>query len=132
MITLADNAVTLELPADMAWTDEFTWSPVKQAVTPMVTGSVLIEHSVQQSGRPITLAGGQDRAWVSYGDIVQLKSWADEPGLELTLTIRGVSRSVVFRHEDSAPALDPGMPLEHTDRTDNTQRWFCTLRFLEL
>lgn len=132
MITLADNAVTLELPADMAWLDEFSWSPVKQSTTPTVTGSVVIEHSVMQSGRSITLAGGQDRAWISYGDLVQLKSWADEPGLELTLTIRGVARTVVFRHEDGSGALEAGMPLEHTDRTDNTQRWYCTLRFLEI
>lgn len=103
--TLSHGATTVTLPGGLDWTDEFTWSPVEQTATPSVTGALIVQIGSRVSGRPITLAGGNNRAWVK-GDVVrQLQAWAQTPGLELTLTLRGIPRQVIFRHHEK-PAFE--------------------------
>ena len=53
-------------------------------------------------GRPITLAPPVAGAsWISRAALDQLKAWVAVPGQVMTLQLRGVTRSVVWRlHED--------------------------------
>lgn len=97
-VTLSKGAVTLSLPSDLAWTDELSWSAVEQTQTYTTTGALLIEEATKQAGRPYTLEGSEDRAWCERGLVLALKAWADAPGAVMTLTIRGVARSVTFDH----------------------------------
>jgi len=61
-ITLTYNATTAHLSDRLAWTDEYSWSPVVQATAPSTTGALLVDVGVLQAGRPITLEGVDTRA----------------------------------------------------------------------
>lgn len=105
MTTLSDGTTTLTLPDDLDWQDEFSWSPVVQTAEPSVTGAVLVQIGTRQAGRPITLVGDEQRAWVRGDVVTALDAWSHVAGQVLTLMLRGVSRSVIFRHHE-APAFD--------------------------
>lgn len=97
-VTLSKDAVTLDLPSDLSWADELSWSAVEQTQTYTTTGALLIEEATKQAGRPYTLEGSEDRAWCTRSLVLALRAWADTPGAVMTLTIRGVARNVTFDH----------------------------------
>src|SRR5512137_2969186 len=98
---LADGAV-VSLPDDLLWTDEHAWTPAVAAVSYLVTGALLVQSATRQAGRPITLAGAADMAWVKRAVIDMLHEWAAVPltdtagQLELTLPSAEVI-TVAFR-----------------------------------
>ncbi len=130
-ITLTKDSTTLDLPDAMEWVDELTWSPVQQSKTYTTTGALLIEEATRQSGRPITLQGGEDRTWCTRALVLTLRTWAASPGAVLTLVLRGVSRQVTFDHERGA--LE-GLPvLFYADASVAADDWYVpTIRLLEL
>lgn len=101
-IILTDGDAVLTLPGDLEWTDEYAWTPVEQESGYSLTGALIVEQSVKQAGRPVTLQGAEDRAWIRRADVDRLHAWVALPGLQLTLTLRGSERAVIFRR-DSAP-----------------------------
>lgn len=102
MITLSDGLATVELPYDLVWTDR-NWSPVAQSFTRSVTGAVILMEASGRQGRPITLEpprrGG---GWWPMREEAQIQVWLGTPGQTLTLTIRGSTHAVRFRHHDGA------------------------------
>ena len=121
--TLTDVTTTVTLPAELLRTDEYGYSPVRQSVTPTLTGALWVDVSTMQTGEPITLAGGRDDNGV-YGAITRtqlatLRAMADQPGQPHTLTYRGQAYTVIWRHHD-APAVSaedvvPFSDLLHSD-----------------
>lgn len=127
----AASATTVTLPDALNWVDEYTWSPVEQTKTYTTTGALLIEESVKQAGRPITLEGNEDRTWCTRALVDTLRAWAATPGIVLALTIRGTARDVTFDHEKGALQ---GLPvIFYADGSiDATDFYVPTLRLLEL
>jgi hypothetical protein len=111
MTTLTYNAATVTIPDDALWVDEFTWAPVEQRREFTVTGALVVDVAARQAGRPITLRGGRDGRMaygcMTYSDLATLKTWAAIPGARPTLTLRGVSRTVVFDHTQAAITATP-------------------------
>lgn len=105
MPTLSDASLTIDLPDALLWTDQHDWSPVVQAVSTSLTGATLIDVGVHQAGRPITLTGSENHAWLHYSVLNHLKSFAGTPLKTMTLLLQGMSFQVIFRHHD-APALE--------------------------
>ncbi len=102
-ITLTHGDTTIVLPDDLAWVDEFSWSPVVQSQAYTTTGALLLEHGIKQAGRPITLEGSEDRAWCTRSLVQTLRDWAAVPGISLALVLRGVTYpAVTFNHEGGA------------------------------
>ncbi|MEW6487658.1 MAG: hypothetical protein AB1578_07060 [Thermodesulfobacteriota bacterium] len=98
------------LPADLLWVDEFAWTPVEQAREYTLDGSLILEEAVMQAGRPITLASGPDRAWVTRTTVAALYALAQAPAA-LALTLHdGRAFSVVFRHAERALEAEPVVP----------------------
>jgi len=130
-LTHAASSTTLTLPDALAWTDEYTWSPVQQSKDYTTTGALILEHATKQAGRPITLEGAEDRTWCTRALVDQLHAWAQTAGVQLSLTIRGVAHSVTFDHEKGALQ---GLPvLFYADGSIASDDWYVpTLRFLEL
>lgn len=130
-MNLTSGATTVTLPDALNWVDEYTWSPVEQTKTYTTTGALLIEESVKQAGRPITLEGSEDRTWCTRALVDQLHAWAATPGIVLALTIRGTARDVTFDHEKGALQ---GLPvIFYADGSiDATDFYVPTLRLLEL
>lgn len=130
-LTHTPSSTTVTLPDALRWSDEYTWSPVEQSQTYTITGALLIEEATKQAGRPITLEGAMDATWCTRALVDQLHAWAQTAGIVLTLTLRGVARSVTFDH--SAEALQ-GLPvLFYQDGSiDSADLYVPTLRFIEL
>ena len=81
-ITLSLAGTTLALSDRLAWTDEFSWSPVQQAMEYSTTGVPLIDLAVKQAGRPITLAGKETATWLPRATCVALEAWAALPAAD--------------------------------------------------
>jgi hypothetical protein len=129
-ITLAYSTTTLTLPDDYFWQDENAWHPVEQTAQRTITGSVVISAAQRLGGRPITLQPLDDStAWMPYSMLSTLRSWAAVAGRVMNLTIRGVSRSVVFRHHDGS-AIE-ATPIVHYSDVQSADFYLVTLKFQE-
>lgn len=103
-ISLAAGGVTLQLDPDLHWSDEFSWNAVEQAVERSVTGALIVYTGIRTGGRPITLQPADDgSAWMPRATLAQLQAWEANAALTLTLNLRGVDRTVVFRRHDGVP-----------------------------
>lgn len=108
---LADETVLL-LPDDLLWTDEHAWTPAVASVSYLVTGALLVQSATRQAGRPITLVGAADMAWVTRAVVNTLYDWAAVPltdaigRFELTLADARVF-TVAFRHADTVLEAEP-------------------------
>lgn len=130
---LADE-VALLLPDDLLWTDEHGWTPAVTSLSYLITGALLVQSAVRQAGRPITLVGAADMAWVTRSVVEQLHLWAAQPlsdtsgRFALTLADDRVI-TVAFRHGDTPIEAEPvlGIPA----RTD-ADFYRLTLRLMEI
>ncbi len=125
---------TLTLPDDLLWADEHAWTPAVASTTYLITGALLVQSATRQAGRPITLVGPSDMAWVTRAAVATLHAWAALPltlvdgRFELRL-VDGRAFNVAFRHTEVCVEAEPvlGFP----SRTD-ADRYRLTLRFLQL
>lgn len=129
-ITLAYGVTTIDLPDDLYWADENDWHPVEQRSQRTITGALVVQHAARLAGRPVTLQPADERSGVmSRATLDTLRTWAAVPGLQMTLTLRGVTRSVLFRHEDTAIEATPFI---HYSDVQADDFYFATLRFMEI
>lgn len=130
MITLSDGTVELELHRDLFWSDEGNWQPVVQAVARTLTGALDIQAASLTAGRPITLEPEDDStAWMPFSTVAQLRNWAAVPGQQLLLTLRNVSHTVIFRHQDGG--LEDRPVVHYNDRIA-ADRYLCVIRLMEI
>lgn len=128
------TGVALPLPDDLLWADEHAWSPAVASVSYLLTGALLVQSATRQAGRPITLVGPSDMAWVTRATVATLHTWAAAPlaaaSGRFELTLRDARTfTVAFRHAETAIEAEPvlGIPA----RAD-TDFYRLTLRFLEI
>lgn len=131
MITLTYNGVTAHISDRLDWQDEFSWSPVDQATSYSTTGALLIDVALKQAGRPITLIGTETAAWITRALCSTLQAWAELPGIQLTLVLRGQARQVMFDHAKGGFAGQPVWKLLDSELTPE-QLYLPTFRFLEV
>lgn len=106
MKQLSYDAVSIALPEDMQWADEFDWAPVGQGVERGVTGALIVQSRAMTAGRPVTLKPeGDNSAWMRRATVEQLRNAAAIPGQVMTLTMGAQVLSVIFRHQDG-PACE--------------------------
>jgi hypothetical protein len=129
-ITLTDGTTTVTLDPDLRWSDEDNWHGVQQAVTRTLTGALDLQAAAMVKGRPITLEPeNDDSAWMLSSIVVQLRNWAAVPLQQLTLTIRDVSRTVIFRHQDGG--LEARPVVHFRDRLPG-DFYLCVIRLMEI
>lgn len=91
---------TLDLTSDLLWIDEYAWSPIEQQEDIMVDGSVVVQASSQQTGRLISLVGGDTFGYVKRSVVDSLKVLADAPEQQMLLTLNDARTfNVVFTGE---------------------------------
>lgn len=124
--------MTVTLPAQLTWPDEFTWQQVDQSAEYTTTGALVLDAYARQAGRPITLVGTAERVWCERGLLLTLRAWASVPGLVLTLAgLRGSApRQVVFDH--AGGALSAEVATWELDTVADTDPYAVALKFLEL
>ncbi len=132
MITLYDavDDITVELPNDLEWVDEFDWNPVAQAIDYTLTGTLLIDEGTRQAGRFITLEGKEDMGWVTRQVVIALQGRRDISGREFTLTLPDArSFQVMFRQSDTPVQAAAVLPWKQSANED----WYTlSLKFMEI
>ena len=128
------DEVALLLPDDLLWSDEHAWTPAVASASYLITGALLIQSATRQAGRPITLVGAPDMAWVTRVTVEQLRAWAAIPvgnntGRFALTFADGRSFSVAFRHAETAIEAEPVLGIPARAGTDFYR---LTLRFLEI
>lgn len=112
-ITLSDGTTTIELPADLAWPDEFDWSDIEQEREYSLTGATIVQQGVKTSGRPITLESA-GASWVTRTTAQALQVFYNAPEQEFTLDINGAlftaqfERPGGFKAEEVVRLANPG------------------------
>jgi hypothetical protein len=102
----------ISLPKDMLWTDEWGASKVAQTVRRTLDGGLVVFYGERRAGLPITLQSQPDAGWLTRAQVEAIALRAESPGGIYSLTLRGETRQVMFRHQDE-PAFDaePLIPL---------------------
>lgn len=122
--------VEVTLNPDMEWQDENSWSPIEQTSERTITGAMILQVGTRVGCRPITLAPpDSSAAWMTFSQVELLRNFAAVPALQMKLTLRGVERTVVFRHQDGGFEAAPVVFYRDNDGSDF---YLCTLRLLEL
>ena len=98
---------TITLPDDLEWTDEFDWTPVEDAIDTALSGSLIIHTGTKAKGRPITLEGNSEHAWLSRQTMLEIKALADSPSSELVLDYHGRAFNVRFRYAEKPYSSKP-------------------------
>ena len=131
-LTLANSGTTLTLNPDLYWSDENSWHPVQQTVERTITGTQVIQVAGMTKGRSITLEPIDDEvAWMTLSVVTTLRNWAAVPGKTMTLTLRGVARTVIFRHQDGGFEARP--VLQYRDGHElSADFYLCTIRLMEI
>jgi hypothetical protein len=130
-ITLTVGSTTIDLPPDLYWADELQWVAVEQAVERTITGALIVSVAARLAGRPFTLQPpDENSSWTTRTTLDQLRTWAEIPGQQMTLGMRGVDRTVIWRHHE-APVIDAA-PIVYFDDVESTDFYSVTLRFMEI
>lgn len=128
---LTAGPITVVLSDDLFWSDENNWNPVEQTAQRTVTGSLIVQSAQRVGGRPITLQPPDDSsAWLTRDTIDKLRNLAAVAGREMTLTLRGTTYDVIFRHQDGA-AVDAKPVVFYADEVPG-DFYLATLRLMEL
>ena len=132
-ITLTNGGTTLSLPPDLIWADELTWSAVAQSSERGIFGTLIIDAMARNGGRPITLQGDGDSAWIDRRTLRTLGAWAQTPGLRMALDVRGEIFTVVFDHgeEEESRAMGMTAVIDYADKEDGDYYCSLVLRFIE-
>ena len=132
-ITLTNGGTTLSLPPDLIWADELTWSAVAQSTERGIFGTLIIDAMARNGGRPITLQGDGDSAWIDRGTLRTLGAWAQTPGLRMALDVRDEIFTMVFDHgpEEETRAIAMSAVIDYSDKQDGDYYCSLVLRFIE-
>lgn len=99
---------TVTLPPDLQWSDEFSWVALGMTAKVSLTGAEIVQAGALQAGRPITLQGGPDFAWLDYATVEALRTLATAAGATYTLTLADArTYQVRFRGEDTPVEATP-------------------------
>jgi len=111
---------SVTLPPDLQWSDEFSWVALGVTAKTTLTGAEIVQSGSLQAGRPITLQGGTDFAWLDYATVEALRTLASAAGATYTLTLADArTYQVRFRCEETPVE---GAPVVHRVSPDAGKR----------
>lgn len=135
-ITLSTTGAPLVLPQGLRWTDEYAWSAVAQSTEYGLTGALLIQEGTRTAGRPLTLVGGANWAWITRADLDTLRVLLESTDTR-TLTLHDGRRfSVIPARDSDGPLAASPVPIVRdsgpADPTAATKYVLESVRFLIL
>lgn len=119
-----DPFLSIDLPKDMEWIDESSWSPVEQFTEYGLTGALLIQEGFKLKGRTITLSGKDDMSWIQRTDHDILLQMRNIPGIRMTFQF--IQRSTTKPYTYSNPRFSYDVTFNHTEgalQLESIKRW---------
>lgn len=129
-ITLAHGATVHTLPDALIWIDSHKWAAVKGSHEWSTTGALLVDQGVRQAGRPITLEGGPNHAWMPRDQADALRALTATPGAVMTLTLHDATTYSVIWDYTREP-FEAEQVVDFSD-PENTDWCVPKLRFIEI
>lgn len=126
------TAISLDgitLPADLQWPDEFNWSGVRQRIETTLSGALVVEDTSQTKGRPITLEGGQNAAWVKRSTVKALHTIAQVASAVYVLDYHGTTYNVMFNQAAGPISAEE---VQRLANPDDDHLYTLTLRLFEV
>ena len=114
---------TIELPGDLLWSDELTWSDRKQNERPSLAGGEIVQRSTKTSGRPITLTT-PNGVWVTRAQVNALRALADTADTFTVTHPDGRTFTCQFRWGGNAGPVDAAYVLFRSPPDDGDP---CTM-----
>ncbi|MCK7579311.1 MAG: hypothetical protein MZV65_28645 [Chromatiales bacterium] len=135
-ITLSTTGAPFVLPQGLRWTDEYAWTSVAQSIDYGLTGALLIQEGTRIGGRPLTLTGGKNWAWITRAQLDTLRALLESVSAR-TLTLHDGRRfSVIPSRESDGPLSVTPVPIVRdsgpADPSGATKYVLETVRFLIL
>ncbi len=100
-----DNPFVFALDDNAVWRDEGEWHPLAQNVEYTIGGVLVVENSLKQKGRPITLSTDQGEGLFTRTHALELvEIIKNHPFAQMTLTLHdGRTFNVTWRSHDGNP-----------------------------
>lgn len=132
-ITLTYSATALTLNSDLQWVEEHSWQAVVQSAQRSITGALIVQSGQALLGQPITLQPPDaNSAWMTKAVVDTLKTWANVAGREMTLSIGGVTKTVMFRHQDGPGVEATPVVFFRGDDVVSSDFYLVTIRLQEI
>lgn len=124
----------LTLSNDLLWDDEFKWSPVATKRSYSLTGALIIDVGTYQAGRPITLSGPQEMAWVTRDTLSTLKIWAalPQPALRLVFEYPTDTRFFTVMFDLDSQGCIEAQPVKGFPGHQGDDLFSVSLKFIEI
>lgn len=127
MGSLTYLTTTVPLSDDFAFPEQYSWNALQMRKAYSVTGALIVQTGLKQTGRAITLRGDAPFAWVRRSDLELLRTLAATPNAVMSLTFRGAAYNVIFDNDAGAIEAEPVVDYSDEDAADF---YVVTLRFL--
>lgn len=118
-------AITLGgvLLPDLVINDEISWSGIRCEISRTLDGSLLVWEQ-EIAGRPMTLVGRNDTAWITRRILFDVMGLAEVVGGVYVLNYEGEIYNVRFRHEDE-PVISSVPVVERPNPSNND--WYSNV-----
>lgn len=126
------GGASVDFSDDLSWIDEYEFHPVSQTSQRTITGALIVSALGTTGGMPITLSPDDEGPWLTRDTVDALRSLAAVPGQQLTLTLRGQTYQVIFRHQDTTGVAVDAMPIIPFNAPVGTDWYKVTLRLMEI
>lgn len=94
-MTIMLGGVTL--PSGLRWSDEFDFRFDTTASAYSISGALIIDRGTKQAGRPVTLTGGKEFAWLTRADVKAIQTLLESyPSSGLTLVLHDARELTVM------------------------------------
>ena len=132
-LTNIQTGAIIELDDDMYPTDEHEWSSVVSNTKYALDGTMIVEQSVRQAGKPYTMQAPDDMAWLSRSTVNALKSERDKLGATFWLDYLadGDVKRVKVMFDTTGDAIT-ARPVKDFISPSLDDLFIVTLRFLEI
>lgn len=124
---LTDGTHSVTLPAALRWVDEYDWEPLVVGVKRAITGVPIIRQSTRAGGRPVTLDGGPDCAWLDRTMLEALRALDPAQDPWLLTGLRTAAKTVL-------PLSDwiQADPVFHDPAAPAGQKFWAKLKLIEV
>lgn len=121
----------VNLPDDLLWEDEFSWSPTASEHNYALDGTLIVEQATKRAGRPISLVAPPNMAWIKRSEIEMLHQWSSLKDTTFKLVFEYASDkrefNVIFDNSSEAMSGSPVKGYPSHEKTD----WFVSgLKFI--
>lgn len=106
MSTAFHTLALVQIPRQLVWVDEFSWTPVEKVIGYGTEGALLIDVGTKLAGRPITLQGVDRHGWLRKNVLEEVRALAADGEAVYTLThADGRTFQVTFAPDDPVTAI---------------------------